>query len=270
MEARRRLASGRCLRMWRVVSGLPQIGISGFQLPEAGVSEVTCQEDFDDVEFHDGVINSVSLSIVERTCEIDLSLGDYKVGRARSACSLSCAGTEEFFGRFGFEELADNASSGNIQDGRVDASRGSLRLYLAGGLVEAAGRDVRLAALPWPMDAAGTSRVRAGCGGFKKIEGVEFDFSYLESIHFSPVTGTCSMKLLMRRGGIASDAQPVMVAFSGVTSCIAKLDVAALSGEHRFGNVRSCIVHRKQNMIRMYVSDGFIEVIAARVSMVER
>lgn len=149
------------------------------------MSDATCQEMFNGVEFHDGVINSVSLSIVERTCKIDLSLGDYKVGRARSACLLACTGTEDFFGRFGFEELADNASSGNIQDGRVDTSRGNLRLYLAGGLVEAAGRDVRLAALPRPMDAAETSRVRAGRGGFKKIEDVEFDFSYLESIHFA-------------------------------------------------------------------------------------
>ncbi len=233
------------------------------------MSDVTCQEMFDDVEFHDGVINSVSLSIVERTCEIDLSLGDYKVGRARSACLLSCAGTEEFFGRFGFEELARNASFGNIQDGRVDASRASLLLYLAGGLVEAAGRDVRLAALPRPMDAAETSRVRAGGGGFKKIEGMELDFSYLESIHFSPAAGICSMNLLMRKGGITSEPQPVTIAFGGVTSCLAKLDVASLAGEHRFGNVRSCIVHRKQNMIRMYVSDGFIEVVATRVSIVQ-
>jgi hypothetical protein len=246
------------------------MGISGLLLREAGVSEVTCQEMFDDVEFHDGVINSVSLSIVERTCEIDLSLGDYKVGRARSACLLACTGTEDFFGRFGFEELADNASSGNIQDGRVDTSRGSLRLYLAGGLVEAAGRDVRLAALPRPIDAAETSRVRAGRGGFKKIEDVEFDFSYLESIHFSPAAGTCSMNLLMCKGGITSDPKPVTVAFSGVTSCLAKLDVASLAGEHRFGNVRSFIVHRKQNMIRMYVSDGLIEVVATRVSIVQR
>jgi len=249
---------------------IAQIGISGLLLREAGVSDVTCQERFDDVEFHDGVINSVSLSIVERTCEIDLSLGDYKVGRARSACLLACTGTEDFFGRFGFEELADNASSGNIQDGRVDTSRGSLRLYLAGGLVEAAGRDVRLAALPRPMDAAETSRVRAGRGGFKKIEVVEFDFSYLESIHFSPAAGTCSMNLLMRKGGITSDPQPMTIAFSGVTSCLAKLDVASLAGEHRFGNVRSCIVHRKRDMIRMYVSDGFIEVVATRVSIVQR
>ena len=234
------------------------------------MSDVTCQERFDDVEFHDGVINSVSLSIVEKTCEIDLSLGDYKVGRARSACLLSCAGIEEFFGRFGFEELAHNASFGNIQDGRVDTSRGSLRLYLAGGLVEAAGRDVRLAALPRPMDGAETSRVRAGRGGFKKIEDVEFDFSHLESIHFSPAAGICSMNLLMRKGGITSDLQPVTIAFSGVTSCLAKLAVASLAGEHRFGNVRSCIVHHKQNMIRMYVSDGFIEVVATRVSIDQR
>ncbi|WP_314101860.1 hypothetical protein [uncultured Stenotrophomonas sp.] len=233
------------------------------------MSDVTCQEMFDDVEFHDGVINSVSLSIVERTCEIDLSLGDYKVGRARSVCLLSCAGTEEFFGRFGFEELARNASFGNIQDGRVDASRGSLRLYLAGGLVEAAGRDVRLAALPRPMDATETSRVRAGGGGFKQIEGMEFDFSYLESIHFSPAAGICSMNLLIRNGGITSEPQPVTIAFGGVTSCLARLDVASLAAEHRFGNVRSCIVHRKQNMIRMYVSDGFIEVVAMRVSIVQ-
>ena len=249
---------------------IAHIGISGLLLREAGVSDVTCQEMFNDVEFHDGVINSVSLSIVERTCEIDLSLGDYKVGRARSACLLACTGTEDFFGRFGFEELADNASSGNIQDGRVDTSRGSLRLYLAGGLVEAAGCDVRLAAMARPMDAAGTPCVRTGRGGFKKIEDVEFDFSHLESIHFSSAAGICSMNLLMRKEGITSDPQPVTIAFSGVTSCLAKLDVASLAGEHRFGNVRSCIVHRKQNMIRMYVSNGFIEVVPARASIDQR
>lgn len=231
------------------------------------MSDVTCQERFDNVEFHDGVINSVSLSIVERTCEIDLSLGDYKVGRARSACLLSCADTEEFFGRFGFEELADNASAGNIQDGYVDASRGNLRIYLAGGLVEAAGSNVDLAAMHRSMDAAGKSNIRAGRGGFKRLESLEFDFSYLESIAFSPATGTCSMSLLMRSEGITSDLHPVTISFSGVTSCVAKLDLAALAGERRFGNVRSCIVHRKQQMIRMYVSEGFIEVVAARVSL---
>lgn len=233
------------------------------------MSEVNRQEKCDDVEFHDGVINSVSLSIVEQACEIDLCLGDYKVGRARSGCSLSCTGVGQFFGRFGFEELADNASFGNIQDGRVDTSSGSLRLYLAGGLVEAAGSHVQLAALPGSVGAMETSSVRIRRGGFKKIESVEFDFSYLESIRFSPAMGTCSMSLLMRRDGILSDLQPVRIEFSGVTSCLAKLDVAALAGEHRFGNVRSCIVHRKQSMIRMYVSDGFIEVLAARVRIVQ-
>lgn len=53
-------------------------------------------------------------------------------------------------------------------------------------------------------------------------------------------------------------------------SCLAKLDVASLAGAHRFGSVRSCIVHRKKNMIRMYVSDGFMEVVAARVSIDQR
>lgn len=53
-------------------------------------------------------------------------------------------------------------------------------------------------------------------------------------------------------------------------TCLAKLDVASLAGEHRFGNVRSCIVHRKQNMIRMYVSNGFMEVVAARASIDQR
>ena len=234
------------------------------------MSEAAGLNKFRDVEFHDGVINSVSLSIVDRACEIDLCLGDYKVGRDRSGYSLSCTGVAEFFGRFGFGELADNASAGNIQDGHVDASGGSLRLYLAGGLVEAGGSNVDLAALHRPMDATGTSKIRVGRGGFKRLESVEFDFSYLESIAFSPATGTCSMNLLMRSGGITSDLHPVSISFSGVTSCVAKLDVAALAGEHRFGNVRSCIVHRKQHMIRMYVSEGFIEVIAARVSLVRR
>jgi hypothetical protein len=119
------------------------------------------------------------------------------------------------------------------------------------------------------MDAAGTPCGRTRRGGFKKIEDVEFDFSHLKSIHFSPAAGTCSMNMLMRKGGMTSDPQPVTIAFSGVTSCLAKLDVASLAGDHRFGNVRSCIVHRKQNMIRMYVSDGFIEVVATRVSIVQ-
>ncbi|MFL9584478.1 hypothetical protein [Stenotrophomonas sp. AB1(2024)] len=231
---------------------------------------MTCQSKFDDVEFHDGVINTVSVSILEQLCEIDLGLGDYKVGRGRSASLLSCKGLNSFFGRFGFLELADSASFGNIQDGRVDVSGGSLRLYLAGGLVEAAGSGVELDARRELVDPAVTSEIGVGSGGFTQIEEADFLFSHLESIHFSAATNACVIDLLMSAGGSTSDLYPVRMSFSRVTSCLAKLDVSELAGEHRFGNVRSCIVSRKEKMVRMYVRDGFIEVVAARASLVRR
>lgn len=237
---------------------------------EAEVGGLTCPSNFDDVELHDGVINSVSVSIVDQYCEIDLSLGDYKVGRGRSASLLSCTGLASFFGRFGFPELADNSSAGNVQDGRVDQSGGSLRLYLAGGLVEAAGSKIDLDVGRELMDRVTASKIGVGSAGFAQIEKADFLFSYLESIHFSVATSTCVIDLLMAAGGSAPDLYPVRMSFSHVTSCLAKLDVAGLAGEHRFGNVRSCIVSRKEKMIRMYVRDGFIEVVAGRASLVRR
>jgi len=237
---------------------------------EAVVGEVTFPSSFDDVEFHDGVINSVSVSIVDQYCEIDLSLGDYKVGRRRSASLLSCRGLESFFGRFGFPELADNAAAGNVQDGRVDESGGSLRLYLAGGLVEAAGSKVELDVGRELADRLVASKIAVGSAGFVQIEKADFLFSQLESIHFSAATSSCVIDLLMAAGGSPSELYPVRMSFGRVSSCLAKLDVSGLAAEHGFGNVRSCIVSRKEKMIRMYVSDGFIEVMAGRASLVRR
>lgn len=236
----------------------------------AVVGEVTCLSSFDDVEFHDGVINSVSVSIVDQYCEVDLSLGDYKVRRGRSASLLSCTGLSSFFGRFGFPELADNASAGNVQDGRVDESGGSLRLYLAGGFVEAAGSKVDLGVGREIEDRVATSKIGVGSAGFAQIEKAEFLFSRLESIHFSAATNTCVIDLLMAAGGSPADLYPVRMSFGRVSSCLAKLDVSGLAAEHRFGNVRSCIVSRRDKTTRMYVSDGFIEVMAGRASLVRR
>lgn len=234
------------------------------------VSEGMHQSKFDNVEFHDGIINAVSVSVLKQFCEINLCLGDYKSGRARSASLLSCKGLESFFGRFGSLELAENAGAGNVQDGRVDVPSGSLRLSLAGVIVEAAGAGVDLDALNEPVDRGVAPKVRVGSSGFALIENADFLFARLESVHFGLATDTCVINLLMSAGGNPSDLYPVRMSFSRVTSSLAKLDLSGLARERKFGNVLSCTVSRKENMTRMYLSDGFIEVVARRASLARR
>lgn len=223
---------------------------------------------FDDIAFHDSIFNEVSISLVQRTCRMGLKLGDWDVGKDRTACEFSFKEMASVFGRFDFIDLAENARAGNVQDGYVGASDSRLRMHLTGGTLEVVAESILLSQVA-PSGAVSACPGAEGAeASFRSIEVVDLDFSHLELIEISPVTGTCRLDMRLRRSADLSGRAMATLVFEGVSSCIAHLDVTKLSGEHRFGNVVGGHVDVEQGRVRLYLRDGFIEIVGRAASLV--
>lgn len=89
---------------------------------------------------HDSSLDSVQVSILDKSCLIRTVgvCGDLAEG---ALADIGCHNLESFFLLSDSQELSDNAWPGNIQDGHFDGlgCTGVLRLYLAGGMLEAGG-----------------------------------------------------------------------------------------------------------------------------------
>lgn len=223
---------------------------------------------FDDIAFHDSIFSEVSISLMQRNCRIGLRLGDWDVGKGRTVCELSFKEMVSFFGRFDFIDLAENAWAGNVQDGHVDAADSRLRMHLTGGMLEAVAEGILLSQVAPSGAVSACPGAEGSEASFRSIEAVDLDFSHLELIEISPVTGTCRLGIQVRRSASLSERAMATLVIEGVSSCIAHLDVTKLSGEHRFGNVVGGHVDAEQGRVRLYLRDGFIEIVGRAASLV--
>lgn len=222
---------------------------------------MTAGRAFDDVVFHDGIVHVIAVSVIRRSCEIDLCLGDWEVRKPRLTSRFALGEMDSFFARFDFPELAANAWAGNVQDGSVESSMRRLSMHLVGGMLEAVAGDIdlqtpskdeALSANPMVADAAGKPQL---------LEGVDLDRSHLEAIEFSPVTNTCRLDMQVRTSESMLDRAPAMILIEGVTSCISKMDMATLNVEHRFGNVIGGHFDTSRGLLRLHLEKSFIEIV---------
>lgn len=222
---------------------------------------------FDGISFHDAVFTSSKVSIIRKSCEINISLWGEGGERRRDTSTFNLRGAREFSGRFDFEELADHARAGNVQDGNAGGSPVSLYLHLAGGYVETVADSVELHRSAQMNEMDAFQEVGQKSGFFQNAGDDYFDFSYLESVEFSPGTRSCRLKMQLRIGSASFERSPAIVHFDGVSSCLAKIDIMAMADGHPFGNVRSCMIEVGKKMVRMYLNEGFIEIVAESASV---
>jgi len=209
---------------------------------------VTAGRAFDDVVFHDGIVHVIAVSVIRRSCEIDLCLGDWEVRKPRLTSRFAVGEMDSFFARLDFPELAGNARAGNVQDGSVEASKRRLSMHLVGGMLEAVAEDIELRAPSEDEDSVANPMVVDAVGKPQSLEGVDLDRSHLEAIEFSPVTNTCRLDMQVRTS-------------EGVTACISKMDMAALNVEHRFGNVIGGHFDISRGLLRLHLEKSFIEIV---------
>lgn len=222
------------------------------------------------VEFHDATVTRIAVSVVRQQCELDLRHRTEEESGEREAQSWVCAGATSFSGSFDFPELSDHAKVGNVQDGAVNDARNRLNLSLAGGFVEATFEDIHIRQRA-DTDRSGPDR-KPGCiaTDFGKIGSDELDFSYLEAIELSFQSGECRLEMMLRNGKSYADRAPATVIFHGVAAVFGKLSIAAMTGDHKYGNVNSCTLYPDRNLIRMHLKDGFLEVSAIGISVAWR
>lgn len=219
------------------------------------------------MQFHDAVIADVSVSVHRRECASRVSLLEEGRGRDRRVALLAVTGMETFFGRFDFEELADHARAGNVQDGGADAASGTLLLHLVGGLMEAVGEGVELRGCPRPKSDPRIRDSAHDLRGLSHIGDDELDFSNVVDIDLSPSTRTCTLSMQLRVTSSSFERSAATLRFEGVTSCLAKINFAEMAGEHRAGNVHSCHIDAGRGRVRMHLRHGFIEIVAGSASL---
>lgn len=218
---------------------------------------------FDDVVFHDGVVHVVAVSVIRRSCEIDLCLGDWERRKARLKSRFTLGEMDTFFARLDFPEMADNSWAGNVQDGSVEVARRRLSMHLVGGILEAVAEDIELCTPSEDEAQAGNPMVVDAAGGPHSLEGMDLDRSHLEAIVFSPMTNTCYLEMQVRTSDSMIDRAPARILIEGVTSCISKMDMAALNVEHRFGNVIGGHFDTSRGLLRLHLEKSFIEIVGS-------
>ncbi len=228
------------------------------------------EQAFDDVIFHDSIVHVVALSVIRRSCEVDLCLGDWERRKPRLTSRFTFGEMDSFFGRFDFPELAKNAWAGNVQDGSVEASKRRLSMHLVGGMLEAVAASISLYSPPLDEELASNPMVADAPGKPQPLEGVDLDRSHLEAIEFSPVTNTCRLDMQVRTSESMFDRAPAMILIEGVTSCISKMDMAALNVEYRFGNVIGGHFEAGRGLLRLHLEKSFIEIVGSAAWLVWR
>lgn len=222
------------------------------------------------VDFHDATLTRVAISVVRQQCEIDLRLRMAKESRERQAQLLVCARATSFSGSFDFPELSDHARIGNVQGGAVNDSIDRLNLSLVGGFVEATFDDIQVRPRSDTERVVHDGKPERMEGGFGQIRDDELDFSYLEAIELCFHSGECRLDMMLRTGESYSDRAAATVIFHGVAAVFGKLSIAAMTGEHKYGNVNNCTLYPERNLIRMHLKEGFLEISAIGISVAWR
>lgn len=228
------------------------------------------EQTFDDVVFHDGIVHVIAVSVIRRSCDIDLCLGDWERRKPRLISRFTLNEMDSFFARLDFLELAENALAGNVQDGSVDVSKRRLSMHLVGGMLEAAAEEIELRSPSQNEDLAPNPMVAVAPGKPQSIETADLDRSHLEAIVFSPVTNNCRLDMQVRTSENMLDRAPAMILIEGVTSCISKMDMAALNVEHRFGNVIGGHFDADRGLLRLHMEKSFIEIAGSDAWLVWR
>lgn len=215
-----------------------------------------------DIELHDAVLNSVSMSIAGRRGEVDISVRKGLAGGGRQALSFELQSLDAFFARLDFDEMAEHARAGNVQDGTVSAEAKALFLHLVGGAMEATAAEIGLYEDPAQERNARALNRHGEQDIFAKVGDDELDFSYLDDLEFCPGARKVWLNMLLRAEPASSELSPAMLRFDEVSSCLAKVALADMTGDHRLGNVRSCTIDRSRRLIRLHLRRGFIEIVS--------
>ncbi len=216
---------------------------------------------------HDSSLDSVQVSILDRSCRVRTVgvCGDLQEG---ALADIGCRNLESFFLLFDSQELSDNAWPGNIQDGLFDGEdcAGVLRLYLAGGMLEAGGSPLR-SELPALSGHSPRPSVSAASG--TRLDGVaagRLSFAVLTGLSYSVGSKQFSAQLLVLTDTDViclpevPERIPVSVCFEGVKSCTVRFDETTMEWSERLGNVASCIVDEKRGVCWLYLRNGIVVI----------
>lgn len=216
---------------------------------------------------HDSSLDSVQVSILDRSCLVRAVgvCGELAEG---ALADIGCHNLESFFLLFDSQELSDNAWPGNIQDGHFDGEdcTGVLRLYLAGGMLEAGGGPLRSG---FPSLPAHSPRPIVPTVPGRRLDGVaaeRLSFAVLTGLSHSVGSKQFSAQLLVLKDTDIScvpevpERVPVSVCFEGVKSCVVRFDETAMEWNERFGNVASCIVDEKRGVCWLYLRNGIVVI----------
>lgn len=188
---------------------------------------------------------------------------------------IGCHHLQSFFLLLDSQELSDNVWPGNVQDVHFDAEgrAGVLRIYLAGGMLEAGGSLVKSnspslrARSPVPIvSVVPGRRLDGGAAG-------RLSFAVLTGLSHSVGSKQFSVQLLVLKDvdiGRLPDVPvrvPVSVCFEGVRSCTVRLDQTAMEWHERLGNVANCIVDEKRGVFWLYLRNGLVVIEADAASM---
>jgi len=216
---------------------------------------------------HDSSLDSVQVSVLDRSCLVRAVgvCGDLPEG---TLVDIGCHNLESFFMLFDSQELSDNAWPGNIQDGHFNGEdcAGVLRLYLAGGMLEAGGSPPRS---EFPLLPAHSPRPSVPTVPGRRLDGVaagRLSFAVLTGLSHSVGSKQFSAQLLVLKDTDISclpevpERVPVSVCFEGVKSCVVRFDETAMEWNERLGNVASCIVDEKRGVCWLYLRNGIVVI----------
>ncbi len=216
---------------------------------------------------HDSSLDSVQVSILDRFCLVRAVgvCGDLAEG---ALADIGCHSLESFFLLIDSQELSDNAWPGNIQDGHFDGEdcAGVLRLYLAGGMLEAGGSPLR-SELPSLSGHSPRLNVSKAPGG--RLDGVaagRLSFAVLTGLSHSVGSKQFSVQLLVLKDTDViclpevPERIPVSVCFEGVKSCTVRFDKTVMEWNERFGNVASCLVDERRGICWLYLRNGIVVI----------
>ncbi len=216
---------------------------------------------------HDSSFDSVQVSILDRSCQVRVVgvCGDLAEG---TLADISCRNLESFFLVLDSHELSESAWPGNIQDGHFDGEDGAcvLRLFLAGGMLEARGGSLGSELPSAPEHSPGP----VGLAG----AGIRLDGTVAHGLHSAVLTGFChsaankqfTAQLLVLRdaetGRLPESPERISasVCFEGVRSSVVRFDATAMVEHERFGNVASCVVDEGRGVFWLYLLNGIVEI----------
>ncbi|MDQ1061693.1 hypothetical protein [Stenotrophomonas sp. SORGH_AS_0282] len=222
------------------------------------------------VELHDAVVGDVVLSIEDRSVEVSVKLPDS--GESQGELHRSCLFKEvgNCLVRLDFSALAEESWAGNVQNCRLDVDAGVARFYLAGGLIECSSRSLALG----DKGALASLNVGEGCAALPDsltgLGELDFDESQLLKMTMSPGSCSCHVIVMVRGRSKAAPRVQARITFHDVSSCLATVAMSSLSSQDECGNIQSCQVDSNRGIVRLYLRDGFIEVVAKSVALTHR